>query len=88
MSDEPIPGWVEVRFTDAAGRKWSVFDKPPVFDELDVLRPDSSYPVDVTIACVVLGERDGLVTVSTTPHHVETPDGRDEFVVRREQLVG
>ncbi|WP_283247556.1 hypothetical protein [Streptomyces sp. I05A-00742] len=37
---------------------------------------------------MIRAEYDGLVTVSTSPHGVETPDGREEFVVGRDQLIG
>ncbi|MCF2533191.1 hypothetical protein [Yinghuangia soli] len=91
MDDEPFPGWVEVQFTDAAGRRWAVFDKPPIFRAAADLGPDSSYPVAASIACVVCEGSEspdgGTVTVSTSPHGVATPDGRDEFTVWWEQLV-
>ncbi|WP_416984881.1 hypothetical protein [Streptomyces sp. T028] len=90
VGDEPFPGIVEVRFTDAAGRRWSLFDKAPVFGSRTELRPDTAYPVEVTVACVVLGdssEDDAIVTVSTSPHGVAAPDGCEEFTVRRERLV-
>ncbi|MGI5340132.1 hypothetical protein ACQEVS_23420 [Streptomyces sp. CA-181903] len=77
-----------MRVTDAAGRAWSLFDKTSAFDAGGALGPDVSYPVDVTVACAVREERGGVVTVSTAPHGVATPDGREEFVVRWEQLVG
>lgn len=90
--DEPWPGVVEVQFTDAEGRRWSLFDKAPIFAATGELGPDTSYPVEVTVACAV-AEDDGLagddqvVTVSTSPHGVTAPDGREEFTVRREQLI-
>ncbi|WP_051942284.1 hypothetical protein [Streptacidiphilus rugosus] len=83
---------MEVQFTDAAGQRWSLFDKPPIFAALDELGPDSEYPMEVTVACVVreghdIPEDDEIITVSTSPHGVMSPDGRDEFTVRRDQLV-
>jgi hypothetical protein len=33
ISDEPQPGWIEVEFIDADGRRWLVHDKPPMFEE-------------------------------------------------------
>ncbi|MEU8834321.1 hypothetical protein [Streptomyces sp900116325] len=88
VDDEPFPGVVEVRFTDAAGRRWSLVDKAPVFDAMGALGPDSAYPLEVGIACVIIGlQEDGeLVTVSTAPHGVTATDGRDEFTVRYDQL--
>ncbi|MFG1808292.1 hypothetical protein [Streptomyces sp. NPDC049040] len=91
MDDEPWPGVVEVQFTDAAGRRWSLFDKAPVFAATAELGPDSSYPVEVTVACVVAQGHglleDEVVTVSISPHGVTTPDGREEFAVRQDQLI-
>ncbi|GFE20619.1 hypothetical protein [Streptomyces nigrescens] len=90
--DEPFPGVVEVQFTDAAGRCWSLFDKAPVFDSMGELGPDSTFPVEVAVTCVVaeghgLLEDEEAVTVSTSPHGVATFDGREEFTVRRDQLI-
>ncbi|MFI0898494.1 hypothetical protein [Streptomyces sp. NPDC020983] len=92
MDDEPFPGIVEVRFTDAAGQSWSLIDKCAVFAPLGELAPDSDYPVEVTVACVVQGDAeattgDGVVTVSTAPHGVTTLDGREEFTVRWDRLI-
>ncbi|MGA5194512.1 hypothetical protein [Streptomyces exfoliatus] len=72
MDDEPWPGVVEVQFTDAAGQRWSLFDKPPIFAATGELGPDTSYPVEVTVACAVAeghgpaGDNE-VVTVSTSP---------------------
>lgn len=92
VCDEPFPGLVEVQFTDAAGRCWSLVDKAPVFDTDGGLGPDSAFPVPIGVACVIRGDggstEDGdLVTVSTAPHGVESAEGRDEFTVRRDQLI-
>ncbi|MDR6981379.1 MULTISPECIES: hypothetical protein [unclassified Streptomyces] len=92
VDDEPFPGVVEVRFTDAEGHQWSLVDKAPIFDADGVLGPDSAYPLEVGVACVIVGsawlQEDGeRVTVSTTPHGVAARDGRDEFTVRRDQLT-
>ncbi|BFV56298.1 hypothetical protein KCMC57_up14020 [Kitasatospora sp. CMC57] len=92
VDDEPWPGVVEVQFTDATGRCWSLVDKAPIFAAMGELGPDSAYPVEVTVACVVaeghgLPENDEVVTVSTSPDRVTTPDGREEFAVRRDQLI-
>ncbi|MGW0931501.1 hypothetical protein [Streptomyces sp. NPDC002644] len=92
MDDEPWPGVVEVHFTDAAGQRWSLFDKAPIFAAVGELGPDSVYPVEVSVACIV---REGssvsvnkeAVAVSTSPSGVMTPDGRDEFTVRPDQLI-
>ncbi|MFE4976777.1 hypothetical protein ACFRAR_32330 [Kitasatospora sp. NPDC056651] len=90
--DDGFPGCLEVRFTDAEGRTWTLFEKWPIFGVPIDLGPGSVYPVEVTVGCVILedagsGEADGIVTVSTSPHGVATPDGREEFRVRRDQLI-
>jgi hypothetical protein len=92
VDGEPWPGVVEVQFRDAAGRCWSLVDKAPIFAATGELGPDSEYPVEVTVACVVVGgqglrESDEFVTVSTSPHGVTTADGRGEFTVRQDRLI-
>ncbi|NUS15663.1 MAG: hypothetical protein HOY69_30430 [Streptomyces sp.] len=92
VDDEPWPGVVEVRFTDAAGRRWSLVDKAPIFAATGELGPDTSYPVEVTVACAVaeghgLAGDDEVVTVSTSVHGVTTPDGHQEFTVWPGQLI-
>ncbi|WP_333739655.1 hypothetical protein [Streptomyces sp. IBSBF 2806] len=83
---------VEVQFTDAAGRRWSLVDKAPIFAATGELGPDTSYPVQVAVACAIaeghgLAGDDDVVTVSTSVHGVTTPDGREEFTVRSGQLI-
>ncbi|WP_229929251.1 hypothetical protein [Kitasatospora xanthocidica] len=92
VDDEPFPGIVEVQFTDAGGRRWSLIDKTPIFGGGMDLDSDSVYPVEVTVDCVVREcsgppDNDGIVTVSTSPHGVATPDGCEEFTVRRDQII-
>lgn len=93
VSDEPIPGWVEVQLTDVHGVVWSLFDKPPVFDGADLLTPDAVYPIDVQVSCEVVGREvpaDGteVLTISTRqPWGVETPGGRSEFQVDPNQVT-
>jgi hypothetical protein len=51
VSDEPQPGWVEVEFIDADGRRWLVHDKPPIFAEPPGgFLPTSSYPMPTLMA--------------------------------------
>ncbi|MEU5133719.1 hypothetical protein [Streptomyces californicus] len=81
-----------MQFTDAAGGRWSLFGKAPIFAAMGELGPDTSYPVEVTVACAVakgdcLAGDGEVVTISTSPHGVTTPDGREEFTVRRDQLI-
>ncbi|MHA5051473.1 hypothetical protein [Streptomyces sp. SD15] len=92
VDDEPFPGIVEVRFIDATGHCWSLIDKCAIFAQLGELTPDSTYPVEVTVACVVQGVGvgtvgDEIVTVSTSPDGVATLDGQNTFTVRRSQLL-
>ncbi|MEU6510551.1 hypothetical protein [Streptomyces sp. NPDC046942] len=92
VDDEPFPGIVEVRFIDATGHCWSLIDKCAIFAQLGELTPDSAYPVEVTVACVVQSDAvgtagDEIVTVSTSPDSVATLDGQDTFTVRRSQLL-
>ncbi|MFD6751679.1 MULTISPECIES: hypothetical protein [Streptomyces] len=90
MSDDPFPGIIEVRFVDASGHRWSVIDKTAVFTRAE-LTSGSVYPVEVTVACAILGTAgrptDGIVTVSLAPDGVTTPDGRDTFNVDSSQLI-
>ncbi|GGW12928.1 hypothetical protein GCM10018980_06600 [Streptomyces capoamus] len=92
VDDEPFPGIVEVQFVDAAGRRRSSIDKSSVFARFAELTPESVYPIEVTVACEVQGDieatsGDGVVTVSTCPDGVTTPDGRDTFAVHRSRLI-
>lgn len=92
VDDEPFPGVVEVQFVDAAGQRWSLFDKSPIFAQFADLTRDSVYPVKVTVACEVQDDieakaGDDVVTVSTSPDGVTTPDGRDTFAVNQSQLI-
>ena len=59
VADEPFPGWVEASLTDALGRHWTFFDKPPVFGP-DIGR-SSEFPMPGMIRCeVVSSPRDDL----------------------------
>lgn len=87
VSDDPIPGWLEVTFTDAAGQLWRVFDKPPVFGSSVELNRDSPFPVAVELDCEILTVDRDVVTISTlTPWGVSTEEGRSEFAVFSRQL--
>ncbi|WP_326655554.1 hypothetical protein [Streptomyces sp. NBC_01750] len=71
---DEFPGRVEVQFTDAAGRRWSLVDKGPIFDAPDDLGPESAYPLEVGVVCVIretmTAAEDEIVTVSTSVHGV------------------
>jgi Toprim-like len=86
VSDEPIPGVVEVLLEDADGKVWKFVDKAPMFDDAFLLFRDSVYPVGFEIACTILGRRirDGLqvVEISTArPWGLEAIDGTSQFEV-------
>jgi hypothetical protein len=80
VADEPQPGRVEVVMTDADGRTWRFFDKPPIFDAGSDLTSRSNYPVSVTVRVRVLEEAD-LLTVSTDPDGVASEEGETVFRV-------
>ncbi|MFD6423454.1 hypothetical protein [Streptomyces sp. NPDC060198] len=91
--DDAFPGWIEVQFSDARGKHWSLVDKAPAFGTAEELGPCSDYPLAVSVACVMAEtatadlEDDAIVTVSTSVHGITASTGEDEFSVRRSQLV-
>ncbi|MER5804462.1 hypothetical protein ABT255_57045 [Streptomyces mirabilis] len=90
--DDFYPGWVEVRLTDAHGRQWVFFDKPPIFGGGDALSPSAAYPIAVTIGCTILSRTSDpngseVVTVSTGGRPETTDGDQSEFDVRPDQLV-
>ena len=86
VADEPQPGWVEVLMTDAEGRTWRFFDKPPIFDATGTLASGSNYPVPVTVRVRVIDEGEAL-TVSTEPAGVASEEGQTVFRVTSSQVV-
>ncbi|MEV8536193.1 hypothetical protein [Streptomyces sp. NPDC051211] len=91
VDDEPQPGLVEVRFTDAHHQQWTFVDKWPVFSGED-LHPDSSYPVEVGVLCDILttgnsADTADTVKISVAPWGLESLEGRIEFAVRADQLT-
>ncbi|WP_406404785.1 hypothetical protein OH805_37035 [Streptomyces sp. NBC_00879] len=91
VDDEPQPGLVEVRFTDAHNQQWTFVEKWPVFADRNRLTPDSTYPVAVEILCDTLADDDSSATadtvkVSVAPWGLESLEGRVEFEVRADQL--
>ncbi|MEV6551779.1 hypothetical protein AB0M57_24125 [Streptomyces sp. NPDC051597] len=90
--DGTYPGFVEVRLTDAHGRQWIFFDKPPIFDDWDALTPEAAYPIAVTMICEIVShtsDPDGneIITISTGGRPVATEGDQSEFDVRPDQLV-
>jgi hypothetical protein len=58
VADEPVPGWVEVHLELADGSMATLFDKPPIFEDGDLLLPDAEYPIDLWLECGVDGSFD------------------------------
>jgi len=56
VSDEPQPGIVEARFTDAAGKSWVLFDKSAIFTA-EAINGGSAYPRPGIVRCEVLNRR-------------------------------
>ncbi|MGW8359032.1 hypothetical protein ACWGK1_00425 [Streptomyces wedmorensis] len=91
VDDEPQPGLVEVRFTDAHHQRWAFIDKWPVFSSED-LHPDSGYPLEAEILCDILASSNSsdtadTVKISVAPWGLESLDGRIEFEVRADQVT-
>ncbi|MEV0415438.1 hypothetical protein AB0I68_32845 [Streptomyces sp. NPDC050448] len=92
VDDEPQPGLVEVRFTDAHHQQWAFIDKWPVFSAGDDLAPEARYPIAVGILCDILTTGNTAVTsdtvkISVTPWGLESREGCTEFEVRADQLT-
>ena len=89
VSDEPQPGWVEASIVDARGRRWSFFDKPPVFSDGDV-RQSSDFPLPGVIRCEVVSSShadDGVEIVEVRLlDGVESTEGATRFLVRAEEV--
>ena len=56
VCDEPQPGIVEARFTDAAGKSWVLFDKSAIFTAV-AINGGSAYPLVGVVRCEVLDRR-------------------------------
>lgn len=86
ISDEPIPGWVEVHLDLADGTIAALFDKPPIFESGNDLRASSPYPVTVALECAVTASEPGAAddeSVQVTLRHATDPSGNAVFLVRR-----
>src|SRR2546429_9239964 len=53
LGDEPIPGVARLELVDGAGRIWVFEDKAVMFDFADLVRRDSSYPIDIDLPVTV-----------------------------------
>jgi hypothetical protein len=86
VGDEPFPGLVEIQITDASGKVHTLVDKAAMFDRGHVLRKDSSYPLEVMLACVLVEKLVDTARISLArPWGLETTEGVDELEVRLSQ---
>lgn len=92
ISDEPQPGWIEVEFIDADGRRWPVHDKPPMFVEPPGggFLATSSYPAPTLILCDIESRQlshGGREVVAVVLRHTSATTGEDRFQVAASELV-
>jgi hypothetical protein len=89
LSDEPQPGWVEARFTDASGRQWRIEDKPPIFSDRTMRADDlpAAGSVGCSVKSVHLDAKLRLVAVIRV-NLAQATDGSSEFQVLADQLAG
>lgn len=87
VADSPQPGWVEAHLTDANGRRWLFFDKPPIFGA--GIDRSSKFPVPASIRCEVLSDgedREEAVVEIRLLDGVEAQDGTARFLVPADQI--
>ncbi len=82
----------EVHLQLADGTVAQLFDKPPVMDRDDRLRPDSAYPVPVTLVCAiepseVASHAVPAALLVTLAHGVSDQSGVSTFWVREQDVV-
>ena len=91
ISDEPQPGWIEVEFVDADGRRWQVHDKWPMFAEPPGgFWPTSYYPARTMIPCDVENRQrlpDGRELVTVLLRHTNATTGDVRFQVAASDLI-
>jgi hypothetical protein len=84
VADTPIPGWVEVHLDLADGSTATLFDKPPIFEDGNLLHRDAQYPIDLWLECAVDGSFDaGPRAVRVILRHASDPSGAVAFSVPR-----
>lgn len=92
LGDDPQPGIVECKLTDAWGREWTFHDKVPIFTDQS-LDSQSTYPQEGTIAGNIIRRRQDasgreIVTFDTEePDRVDTVQGETRFDLTLEQLT-
>ncbi|MEV0295317.1 hypothetical protein [Nocardia sp. NPDC050710] len=84
---------MEVRLTDMHGAEHLFIDKEPMFTPDWSLRPDTAYPVRVSLGCEVLSTRvlsDGRTALTITterPWAMASETGQTEFEVTLDHIV-
>jgi len=86
VANDPQPGIVECRLVDADGVEHVLIDKSSIFDAANRLRPDASYPIEMTLTCRVVSEGEADLVVELA-HHVESVEGQRTFRVRRSSIA-
>ena len=82
ISDEPQPGWIEVRLLLASGLSAALFDKPPIFG-IDA-RFEGSVPI--AIDCDVV-EDHGDSAVIELHNGIKDEHGNARFEVSASMLI-
>jgi hypothetical protein len=88
LADEPQPGLVEARMTDASGRTWVFVDKPPIFTN-QVVSATTAFPAAAGIRCEIAEpyqRDDGQAVVEVITIDVDSVDGEHRFGVNADQL--
>jgi hypothetical protein len=88
VADDPQPGWVEARLTDAHGRQWVLIDTPATF-VLEPVSRASEFPVPGAVRCHLMSRlTDSEGSPLARVHTVDTvaEDGTADFEVRVEGL--
>jgi hypothetical protein len=91
--DEHQPGWVEVQFVDAKGRRHSIVDKVPMVACAGRFDAETAYPQPGYVSCEVLSTSQdehgrAVAHISTArPHSLASTEGLSEFDVLSSQLT-
>jgi hypothetical protein len=86
VDDEPLPGWIEVVFTDADGRVRRFLDKPPIFESPGAgqITKGSAFPVAAALRVTVVEDGDPAVVVT---RDVDSDEGENQFRVPASALI-
>jgi hypothetical protein len=85
VADDPQPGLVECRLVDVDGAEHVLIDKSSIFDATDRLRSEAAYPIELTVTCRIVRERDADVVIELA-HHIESVEGQSTFRVSRSSI--